>query len=101
MDAISIQTINNIDQNKLNSPKLSKFQKSKDENEEGPTLMVIDLSKPSGEKASIAIGSNFPVQNISSSQKESKNTQPLTPKKGNRQSIEMRDSDSNQISQKP
>jgi len=47
--------------------------------------MVIDLSKANGEKASIAIGANFQVQqNPSSSQKDSKNTQPLTPRKGNR-----------------
>jgi hypothetical protein len=49
------------------------------------TLMVIDLSKANGEKASIAIGANLQIQqNPSSSQKDSRNTQPLTPRKSNR-----------------
>lgn len=55
MDAMSIQTIGNLGQEKLSSPKLLKFQKSGEEEE---TLMVIDLSKANGEKASIAIGAN-------------------------------------------
>ena len=55
MDAMSIQTVGNLGQEKLGSPKLSKFQKS-GEGEE--TLMVIDLSKANGEKASIAVSAN-------------------------------------------
>ena len=57
--------------------------------------MVIDLSKANGEKASIAIGANLQIQqNPSSSQKDSRNTQPLTPRESGRASIEIRDSDS-------